>query len=305
VIAVYKGDACYAPSASTVTNHTVSVTATTVTLESANNCPNPITLKATVAPPSAGGEVNFFEGGNPIGSATLVNGVASLDFDPPGVGMYSFTATYKGDGCYAPSTSNKVSEAYDCPTPTQLTLFLAEPLEGGAVELRWQFDDASGFVAVQVERAPRAEGPWTEVAVEVRLENGVAVAIDRDVEPSRTYWYRLVGRLESGAPARFGPFEATAGRAIERFALARVWPNPSRSDVRIDYAVARAVPVRLSVVDVQGREVAVLAEGAHQPGRYQAMWAGQTPSGPAPVGMYFIRYRVPGQEMTKRFVLAR
>jgi len=40
--------------------------------------------------------------------------------------------------------------------------------------------------------------------------------------------------------------------------------------------VPRAANVRLSVVDLQGREVAVLAEGVYSPGRHEIRWDGGT-----------------------------
>jgi len=57
------------------------------------------------------------------------------------------------------------------------------------------------------------------------------------------------------------------------------------------------------VVDVQGRQVAVLAEGLMAPGRYTTNWNGTSGGNAAPVGLYFIRYQTPGQVLVKRLVL--
>jgi hypothetical protein len=62
--------------------------------------------------------------------------------------------------------------------------------------------------------------------------------------------------------------------------------------------------VRLSVVDVQGREVAVLVDGVQRPGVYQATWSGRTERGAAPVGLYFVRYQTPNGNLMRRVVLA-
>jgi List-Bact-rpt repeat protein/flagellar hook capping protein FlgD len=89
------------------------------------------------------------------------------------------------------------------------------------------------------------------------------------------------------------------------FSLASPWPNPARGPVQLEYALPTAAPVRLSVIDLQGREVLVLADGAQAPGRYHVTWNGRTSSGAAPAGMYFVRYRTPGKDFVRRVALAR
>ena len=73
----------------------------------------------------------------------------------------------------------------------------------------------------------------------------------------------------------------------------------------LEITVPREAPVRLSVLDIQGREVATLIDGIYRPGRYQVTWNAKSGRGEAPAGLYFIRYRVPGKEMVRRLVLAR
>jgi hypothetical protein len=143
------------------------------------------------------------------------------------------------------------------------------------------------------------------VNAELRQEGGLMTAVDRSVVAGTRYWYRLVAISRSGSPSVFGPLEALAGSSVERFELASIWPNPSRGMTRVDFAVAKQANIRLSIVDVQGREVALLAEGSHRPGRYQAVWTGEMGGGPAPVGLYFIRYQIPGKVLTGRIALAR
>ena len=69
--------------------------------------------------------------------------------------------------------------------------------------------------------------------------------------------------------------------------------------------VARAAPVRLSVVDVQGREVAVLANRDFAPGRYEIKWDGRTDHGPVAAGLYFVRYVTPERKLVSRVTIAR
>jgi hypothetical protein len=63
--------------------------------------------------------------------------------------------------------------------------------------------------------------------------------------------------------------------------------------------------VDLSVFDMQGRRVATLVEGLVHAGRNQAIWNGTAGSRPAAAGVYFVRLRAPGVNLTRRLVIAR
>jgi hypothetical protein len=143
------------------------------------------------------------------------------------------------------------------------------------------------------------------VATERHEEGGVTVALDRSVEAGRTYYYRLVVRTMGSDLLTFGPVAGIAGAGAAEFALWWVAPNPTRGLTHIGFTVAREAWVRLSVVDVQGREVARLVEGIQRPGSYQATWSGRTERGKAPAGLYFVRYQRPGKDVARRLVLTR
>jgi len=85
------------------------------------------------------------------------------------------------------------------------------------------------------------------------------------------------------------------------FALAPLHPNPSRGAVRAEFALPRESHVRITVIDLQGREVAVLADGAYPAGRHQASW---NASARVPAGIYFVRLTTDGRAFTRRLVLA-
>jgi FlgD Ig-like domain len=89
------------------------------------------------------------------------------------------------------------------------------------------------------------------------------------------------------------------------FALDRVWPNPARGSVRVALSFPRDEAARLSVMDLQGREVATLAAGVVPAGRHEWVWNGRCPGGPAPTGIYFVRLAVAGQTWTRRLALTR
>ena len=73
-----------------------------------------------------------------------------------------------------------------------------------------------------------------------------------------------------------------APQALSSFTLDQNYPNPLRigSAATISYEVPIRSDVRLAVMDLLGREVAVLAEGFHEKGSYQTHFAPSSlPSG--------------------------
>jgi hypothetical protein len=77
--------------------------------------------------------------------------------------------------------------------------------------------------------------------------------------------------------------------------------NPARGRVQLQYGLPRAATVKLSIVDVQGREVAELANGSVAEGWHTASWDGSR----AAAGVYFARLRVDDRNVTTRISLTR
>ena len=187
-------------------------------------------------------------------------------------------------------------------TSTLLSLFEGSWTTEG-IELRWQFGVPGSFIGAALERSSGVSGPWTPVSGERRDVSETAVLLDRSVESDRAYYYRLAAMRPDGSVIIFGPLVVTAGGSLNQFALLAVAPSPTRDVARIDFAVAREARVRLSVLDVQGRRVAQLADAVYRPGRYQAIWDGRNERGRAPAGLYFVRYEWPGQHSVRRLLL--
>jgi len=195
-----------------------------------------------------------------------------------------------------------VLRVFDGATATLLSSFVANSVPAG-IELRWQFGSSVLAADVQVQRAPLTTEAWTTVAGAPQTEAGASVLVDTDVAAGQSYRYRLVVGGASAATV-FGPVTGTAGALQNRFTLDSVRPNPTAGAVQIAFTVAKAGPVRLSVMDVQGREVAVLAAGERTPGRYVETWDIGARAATSP-GVYFIRYRAGGAEQSRRLTIAR
>jgi subtilisin family serine protease len=200
--------------------------------------------------------------------------------------------------------SNAVWAIVDPPVSAVVSMFRAEPV-GEGIRLAWEFADPSMFSSVVVERSDAATGPWTDLGLETSLDGSSTVAVDRSAESGRRYYYQLAVVYRDGGTDAFGPLAATAGQALTEFALARVSPNPTTDQAVIEYAVPRATDVSLLMYDLQGREVAELARGAHAPGVYQVTWSGEVDGGRAHAGVYFLQLRSAGVTKTQRIVVAR
>lgn len=222
---------------------------------------------------------------------------------PPTAAAYLRVVASDAAGNTGADLSDAAFVIQDLVTSTLLSTFEAAHAPDG-IELRWRFTDAA-VRDVAVERADREGAAWRTIPVTLRDEDGVTVALDRDVVAGRTYQYRLSARFPDGSVRTFGPLAGTAGEAIVEFALSRVWPNPATGAmVRVDYAVPRTADVTVKVLDVQGRDVALLVSGSHRPGRFQAVWNGTAGGRPAPSGLYFVQMTSGSFSRTQRVVVS-
>lgn len=113
ITAAYSGDANDNSGTSAAVTVTVAKAASTVTAASS---PNPssfgqtVTLTAAVSPTAATGSVQFLDGGNAIGTASVSGGTATLNTAALAAGGHSITAVYSGDANYNSSTSAALSQ---------------------------------------------------------------------------------------------------------------------------------------------------------------------------------------------------
>jgi hypothetical protein len=92
----------------------------------------------------------------------------------------------------------------------------------------------------------------------------------------------------------------SAEEAITEVTLSPVAPNPSAGTARIAFALPEAGRVRLTVFDVRGHEVAVLADGPLTAGRHEARLSGSLAA-----GVYLVRLEAGGTVVTRQAVVVR
>lgn len=103
-------------------------------------------------------------------------------------------------------------------------------------------------------------------------------------------------RLSDANPVDAEP----TGASAEAFALEAAFPNPFAHEATIRYHMPAAGPARLTVYNVLGQEVAVLAEGVHAAGPHTATLS----AAGLPAGVYIYRLAAEGRQEAGRVVLA-
>jgi len=174
-------------------------------------------------------------------------------------------------------------------------------------------DPVTGAVYVVFYDRRETEGDWTDVYLASSIDGGASF---RDFRVSASSFLPVSGVFfgdYTGVAARGGvvypawmrmdegvltvwtaPYADPSVRlpspAPAAFALSQNYPNPFNPSTVIIYAVPVPAPVRLTVFDILGRQVAVLADGAVAAGSYRATFnASQLAT-----GVYFCRLTAPG-----------
>ena len=134
--ATYSGDTAFVPGLSNTVIEAVQQLTPAVTLKSSTNpvLPGGSTVLSVAVTSQAGnqftatGTVTFLDGGKPLGTVTLINGVATLPTSFTLVGNHTLTATYSGDTVFVPGLSNTVVETVQDLTPVIALHTSANPI---------------------------------------------------------------------------------------------------------------------------------------------------------------------------------
>jgi len=215
ITAVYSGDANSAGSASPALAQTVNKAASSVSLSSS---PNPsvtgqsVTLKATVSPASATGTVQFLDGANALGTATVKSGSATLAVSTLAAGTHAITAIYSGDAATAGSTSAALTQTVKLPVPAAPTKLTAAAVSSSQINLSWTASASSG-VTYNVYAA--ATSGFTPSAAN-RVAAGLAGTTwsNTGVPPATTRYYVVTAQNAGGESASSNQASAATTAAI-------------------------------------------------------------------------------------------
>ncbi len=187
----------------------------------------------------------------------------------------------------------------------------------GVVKLQWLIDgipaggeaslaSASGWYELGLSEDPITGNPWT-------MEGLYSRTFGWSVEPTTG---STGGQAEGAIVEEYKVIVWGHGRQqgvavepdapIARTALAPARPNPSRTTTALRFLLPRAGRVRLAILDVAGRRVRTLLDGALSAGSHEAAWDGRGENGGrAPAGLYWARLEADGAVCTQRLVRLR
>jgi hypothetical protein len=231
---------------------------------------NPPTLcKFTFLSKQSGGTASFAVYGN--------TGVAAL--------TYFFIYQDATTQIYTP-----VTDISNWAYPVELSAFTATQ-QGQAVALRWVTVSETNNYGFFVERrAVTGEQDFRTVTfvkgAGTSFRPSQYLVFDSDLPDEGEFEYRLKQQDFDGKTSYSPVLRVLYRRTPMDYALAQNYPNPvslsTGQPTVLSYDIAERSTVRLVVSDLLGREVATLASGQHESGRFSARWV---PSGIA-TGMY-------------------
>lgn len=97
------------------------------------------------------------------------------------------------------------------------------------------------------------------------------------------------------------PEGCSSGQKKLGIELGAAYPNPASGAVTVPLVLSEAADVRLVVYDVLGRAVAVLADGALEPGSHEAT----LDTAGLPSGVYLVRLTAGNRVATRRVTVLR
>lgn len=145
ITATYDGDPNYnsvSTTAGSSSSATINTTTNLISSATTVNAGSSITFTATIVPAGTGplpigGSVTFSDGGTPLGTQNVSNGVATLTTNTlSSTTGHTITAVYSGDATYTASTSGTVvltAGTANNATTTALTASTANPTHGSSV----------------------------------------------------------------------------------------------------------------------------------------------------------------------------
>jgi hypothetical protein len=165
----------------------------------------------------------------------------------------------------------------------------------GAFEVRLDYDPSRVVVPEGTLKLMRYDGAaWTEITTSVDAAGNAVIGRSQSLAEF------AIGIPTAGLLAADDPV------ARVDFAIRGCYPNPTNGSTKISYGLPRSGHVRLTVHDVQGRQVASVFEGTAQAGERSVTWNGRGADGRRlATGIYLIRVESADGVRTGKLVLVK
>jgi hypothetical protein len=199
-----------------------------------------------------------------------------------------------------PGVSDDASSVHELDPPQSSPgVYIIDPgLPFGPAVPAWSYDQP-GFFSATLGGAYRMPNGNTLIC------DGRNARIFEVNEGGTTVWTFLSGENVHRAPRYWGPVSSSpAPEAVS--ALTGSYPNPFNPATHISFAVEQEDRVTLTVFDITGRRVAILADQTFEPGIHTVTWKGRDESGrEVPSGTYLVQMEAAGSGDTRKVMLVR
>lgn len=229
----------------------------------------------------------------------LACGVSNGDFFVLKVDLASgeplWNATYHGP----PNWWDAALALAEAPDGTVVAAGLSDGTNTGWDVATVGFDPATGAYLWDVRHDGAGQSDEPRAVVASAQGDLYVTGYDYTYETENDF-FTLCYRLPTGqTPVPDGGLPGASG-------LVTAWPNPFNPRVTLGFALAAPGPVSLTVVDLRGRTVATLHDGALAAGQHAIAWDGRDAAGrAAPAGTYLAVLRTAAGMTTKKLMLAK
>ncbi|HOJ03054.1 MAG TPA: T9SS type A sorting domain-containing protein [Bacteroidota bacterium] len=189
--------------------------------------------------------------------------------------------------------------------------FDAQWQSGSSSVLRWTDERDVSELGYVIERSARNSDEWRSLGIVARGEGREYSFVDAEAGSTDGWRYRLLsfdreGNALQTEPVELLPLGILSSEALKNlgYALEQNVPNPvhvAGGSTSIRFTLPTASVISLRLVDMLGREVAVLAAGAHNAGSHEL----RLPVGTLEAGSYLYQLVTPQGSITRRLLIVR
>jgi len=245
------------------------------------------------------GDLIFVEDSIPVGVTTLTLGSYTGFYEARIIGA---TDCLDSHSCW----TNNIDLWFDIQAATPSTS-----------QVTFEFQDYGGEENLQVNSAPRYEGDLSLAPANIApgvlctvttwpSGNGLCGTVTLDGNVHKLVVGGQEFELDDICVIAGSTDVGETPGAGEPIGLGKPFPNPFNPKTALRYSLGEAGPVRLSILDVLGREVAVLVDGPQAAGSHEVVWEGRDARGKSvSSGVYFAKLDALGHSSTQKLVLSK
>jgi adhesin/invasin len=180
-----------------------------------------------------------------------------------------------------------------------LAEFRAKADPGRGIHLSWQTLLETDNLGFCLQRAISATGPYQTLTTLPAAAKGHYEYLDASAQTGVRYYYRLQDLSRDGSVQDHPLLQAQLPLPYE-FALSANYPNPFNGATRMTLALPKQGELQVEIIDLLGRHVRTLYQGAAKGGYIELTWDSRDDLGrDAASGIYYCRV-IAGEEMAYR-----